>query len=241
VKGLKDDNPRVRRAVVAELGEIKTNDSYKALKTIAEKGDPAYTVEAAALRSIGNLATAQLGGKSKEDKVIKIFKSVLKDRDSWNEMLRSGAIAGLSRMKTSAAALDLILDSTAIGTPQALRLAAIRSLGAIAAGQSSLNLERILERLDELSHESFFLTQVAVVVALGQMETMKAVAILQGLADRTPDGRVRRIAEEAVQRVQKAAGTDKSVKQMREEIDQLKQTNQELLSRLESLEAKAKG
>ena len=57
------------------------------------------------------------------------------------------------------------------------------------------------------------------------METAKAIAILQSLADQTPDGRVRRIAEEAVQKVQKNAGSDKAVKQLRTELDQLKQEN----------------
>jgi aminopeptidase N len=72
------------------------------------------------------------------------------------------------------------------------------------------------------------------------METPRAIGILQALADQTPDGRVRRIAEEAVQKVQKNIGSDKAVKQLREELDQLKKENQELRSRLENLEAKTK-
>ena len=72
------------------------------------------------------------------------------------------------------------------------------------------------------------------------METAKAIAILQSLADQTPDGRDRRIAEEAVQKVQKNAGSDQAVTQLRTELDQLKQENQDLKSRLEGLEAKAK-
>jgi len=71
------------------------------------------------------------------------------------------------------------------------------------------------------------------------MEIARAIAILQSLAEQTPDGRVRRIAEEAVQKVQRNIGSDKAVKQLREEIDQLKQENQELRSRLENLEAKS--
>lgn len=72
-----------------------------------------------------------------------------------------------------------------------------------------------------------------------QMETPRAIGILQTLADQTPDGRVRRIAEEAVQKVQAQVGSDKAMKQLRDELDQLKQDNQELRSRLEMLEAKA--
>lgn len=156
-------------------------------------------------------------------------------------MVRSGAIAGLSQLKTSVAALDLILEYTRLGIPQALRLSAIRALGTISVGLTPVNLERLLERLEELSRETFFLTQVAVVAALGQMETPKAIGILSSLAEQTPDGRVRRMAEEAMQRVQKNAGTDQAVKQLREELDQLKKANQELKSRLENLEAKSSG
>ena len=237
--GLKDVDARVRRATVEALAAVKTADSYKALKPIVEKGDASYYVEAAAIRALGSIAGANLM-EEKEEKILKLIKSVLKERQGWNEVVRSGAIAALSQMKTSEAALDIILDYTELGTPQALRLTDIRGLGAISNGQTNVNLERILNRLKELSRESFFLTQVSVANALGQMETAKAIAILQGLADQTPDGRVRRIAEEAVQKVQKNAGSDQAVKQLRTELDQLKQENQDLKSRLEALEAKAK-
>jgi aminopeptidase N len=72
---------------------------------------------------------------------------------------------------------------------------------------------------------------------LGQMETAKAIPILQVLADRTPDGRVRRVAEEAIAKVQKKIGSDKAIKEIREELDKLKQENLELKNRLTKLEA----
>ena len=240
VAGLKDKNALVRRAVVEALANIKTQNTYKALKPLVEDGDASYYVEAAAARALGGIAAASLDEKPKEDKkVLKLLKSVLEERAGWNEVVRSGAIAGLSQLKTSEAALDLILEYTRLGIPQALRLSAIRALGTISVGLTPVNLERLLERLEELSRETFFLTQVAVVAALGQMETPKAIGILSSLADQTPDGRVRRMAEEAMQRVQKNAGTDQAVKQLREELDQLKKANQELKSRLENLEAKS--
>ncbi|MCY7320384.1 MAG: M1 family metallopeptidase, partial [Phormidesmis sp. CAN_BIN36] len=237
--GLKDPEARVRRATAESLAQIKTPESYEALESVVEKGDASYYVEASALRSLGKVAASGLSDPSQEEKVLTLLKSVLKERQGWNEVVRSGAIGALSHLKTSEAALDLVLEYTAIGVPQPLRLTAIRSLGAISTGQTNVNLERILERLQELSRETFFLTQVSVAVALGQMETTKAIGILQSLADQTPDGRVRRIAEESVQTVQKKAGSDQAVKQLREELDQLKKDNQELKSRLESLEAKA--
>ncbi|PPS42752.1 M1 family metallopeptidase [Chroococcidiopsis sp. TS-821] len=239
VAGLEDDCPLVRRAVVEALADIKTHQSYKAVKPFVENGDPSYYVEASAMKAIGTIAGGTIDTKPKEEKVVKLLKSVLEQRAGWNEVVRSGAIAGLSQMKTAETALDLILEYTKLGVPQALRLSAIRSLGTISTGLNPVNLERVLQQLAELSRESFFLTQVAVVSALGQMETSKAIGILQSLANQTPDGRVRRMAEEAVSRVQSAVGSDQSVKQLREEVDALKQQNQELRSRLENLEAKS--
>jgi aminopeptidase N len=143
-------------------------------------------------------------------------------------------------MKTSEDALNLILKYTAPGIPQALRLTSIRALGTISTGQTPTNIERILQRLEELSNETFFLTQVAVVASLEQMETPKAMAILQSLADQTLDGRVRRRAEEAIQNVQGKIGSEPALKKLREELDKIKKENQELRSRLETLEAKSK-
>jgi aminopeptidase N len=238
-QGLQDENALVRRAVIEALAQIKTKASYKAIKAFVRDGDPSYYVEATAARAIGAIASVSLDEEFKEKKVIKLLNTVLEEKAGWNEVVRSGAISGLSQLKTSSEALDIILQYTKAGVPQALRLAAIRALGSISAGQTPVNVERILERLDGLSLETFFLTQVSVVVALGQMETIKAAAILNSLANQTPDGRVRRMAEEAVQQVQAKAGSVQATKQLREELDQLKKDNQQLKSRLESLEAKS--
>ncbi|MEY3332429.1 MAG: hypothetical protein RLZZ176_729 [Cyanobacteriota bacterium] len=240
IVGLQDPSPFVRRAVISSLSQIKTHHSYKAVKSFVQDGDESYYVEAAACRTIAAIAAANLEDKSHEDKVIKLLKSVLEERAGWNEVVRSGAIAGLAEFKTSEVALNIILEYTKIGIPQPLRLSAIRALGKISTGQTPANIERILDRLAEIARETFFLTQVAVLTALGQMETPKAIGILQSLANQTADGRVRRYAEEEVAKVQNNIGTDKTLRQLREELDQLKQQNQELKSRLENLEAKSK-
>lgn len=240
IPGLKDKNAYVRRSVVEALTQFKTAESYKVVRGLVQKGDASYYVEAAAARVIGAIASSNLEEKPKEDKVLKLLKGVLEEKAGWNEVVRSGAIAGLAEFKTSEAALNLLIEYTKLGVPQPLRLATIRALGKISVGQSPANLERILEKLTELAKESFFLTQVSVAAALGQMETPKAVGILRSLAEQTADGRVRRSAEEEISKVQKNIGSEKTLRQLREDFDQLKQQNQELRSRLENLEAKSK-
>ena len=238
--GLKDDDARVRRAVVESIATFKTDDGYKAIKPLAEKGDPSYYVEAAALRSLGEIATSTLTTKPKEAKIIKLLKSVLKERAGWNEVVRSGAMGALSQMKTSTAALDLILTYTEVGTPQPLRLAAIRALGSISTGQAPDQLQHILDWLSVLVGETFFLTQISVSAALGQMETPKAITLLKTLANQTSDGRVRRMAEESIKKVQAHIKSDQALKSLQEEVQQLQQTNQDLKSRLADLEAQSK-
>ncbi|MEL6261727.1 MAG: M1 family metallopeptidase [Cyanobacteria bacterium J06626_6] len=240
LSALKDKHPKVRRAIATALGDVKTADSYKALKTIVEKGDESYYVEASAVRSLGKIGMAQIDGKSKEKKTLKVIETTLKDRAGWNEVVRSGAITGLSQFKSSEPALDLLMPYTNLGVPQPLRLAAIRALGTISTGQQKPVIDRILERLDALSREDFFLTQVATVSALSQMEVQGAIDILRSLATHSPDGRVKRRADEAARRVQKKVGADQAIADLRQSLDEVQKTNKELKSRLETLEAKAK-
>lgn len=237
VPGLQDKDARVRRAVIEAISNFKTIQAYEIIKECLAKGDASYYTEATAARSLGNMASGNL--KDKEEKVIQLLQQVLQERAGWNEVVRGGAIGGLSQMKTSPAAADIIVDYTKSGVPQPLRLAAIRALGAVSTGQTPDKVEVILEQLEALSRETFFLTQVAVSSALGQMQTPQAINLLNALAEQTPDGRVRRMAEEAVEKVQKNLGSDKAVKELRQEIDQMKQENQELKSRLAKLEATA--
>ena len=240
VEYLSDDNPYVRRAVASSLGKIKTQESFEALKKLSEAGDDSYYVESAAAASIGSIAATMGEDKPDEAEVVELLSNILQSKAGWNEVVRNGAIAGLSELKTSEQALNLILDYTKLGVPQALRLGAIRGLGKISTGQNPVNLERILERLTKLSQETFFLTQVAVASSLGQMENKKAIAILRTLAAQTPDGRVRRYAEEEVDSLVQKTKSDSAVNELRSELEELKKQNQQLKSRLESLEAKSK-
>ena len=239
VAGLQDKDARVRGATVKALAKVKTEESYRAIEPVIKNGDPSYQVEAAAATAIGGIAAALPEESSIQGEAIALLKFVLEQRAGWNEVVRGGAISGLSQLKTSAKALSIIMEYTALGVPSALRLAAISALGPISVGQTPPHLEQILERLSELSGETFYLSQKAVVGALGQMETPKAIAILQTLMEQTPDGRARRSAEEAIVKVQKKVGSDQAVKQLRRELEQLKKQNQELRSRLENLEAKS--
>jgi aminopeptidase N len=117
--GLNDKDARVRRSVVQALSKIKTSQSYDALKQVLQNGDASYYVEATAASALGKMVSATL--KDKEDEVLQLLNNVLRERGGWNEVVRSGAIAGLSQMKSSPVALEVILEYTTPGNPQPLR------------------------------------------------------------------------------------------------------------------------
>ncbi len=236
-KGLEDSDARVRRAAIEALAKEKTEGSLKRIKPFLKKGDPSYYVEATAARCLGELAAA-LGSAYDPSKVIDLLQTTLKEKAGWNEVVRSGAIAGLAQLKDSDRALELVLKYTAPEVPQPLRLSAIRALGTLGKAQTKSKAEQILNRLRLLSREGFFLTQVAVVSALGQIDHPGALGILRSLSEASPDGRVKRLAAEAIERVQTAIGKDEGIKQLREELEQLKKDNRDLKSRLEAIEAK---
>jgi len=242
--GLGDPDPRVRRATVKALATLKIQPSYEVLKALVAKGDPSYLVEADALAALGQFA--DVGRNSSkvpeqplpESEILAILSQALQERSSWNEVVRVGAMRGLSALKTSTAALEIMLNYLELGTPQPLRLAAIRGLGTIASGQPSAQVDRIVTHLENLSRDTFFLTQVAVVTALEKIALPKALSILRSLADHTTDGRVRLLAEEAIVRGQSNLGVEKGMESLRSDLDTLRTENQDLRSRLESLEAR---
>lgn len=241
IQALADPEARVRRAAAKSLGQLKTRASYKALKALVKQGDPSYYVEAAAITALGQVGAAEGAGQARHGKTLQRLEAILAGPPGWNEVVRCGAIAALKSFKSSPQALDLLLTYTVAGTPQPLRLEAIKALGPISTGQSQADQERVLDRLRAIARESFFLTQVAVVAALGTMVTPQAMTLLQSLADQTSDGRVRRQAEEAMQKVQAAIGKDKAVEKLQQQLEELKQTNQRLNSRLADLEARSPG
>ena len=188
------------------------------------------------MRALGTIVSGNLENKQAE--VIEILRQILVEKAGWNEIIRSGAIGGLSKLKTSPEAADLIIEYTHLGIPQPLRLAAIRGLGGVATGQKPEKLEVIFDQFELILRDTFYLTQMAIISGLSQIEKNKAIAILSNLSETTPDGRVKRRADEAISQLREKLGGDEALKELRKEVDKLKEENQDLKSRLAKLEAK---
>jgi aminopeptidase N len=234
-----DPNPHVRRVAIQSLAQKKTREHFDLIHQLLATGDPSYRVEAAAATALGSIAGGSVTQDPKPSEVIPILDHILQTRAGWNEVVRCGALLGLAEMKQSSEALEILLRYTSPATPQPLRLEAIRSLGIYSADRGSdRESERVIERLKELSQDAFFFVQMAVVTALSRLSSRKAIAVLQNIS--TSDGRIRRRVAEAIRQVETKLGSEKAIEALRHELDQIKQSHQELLSRLESIEAEKK-
>jgi ubiquinone biosynthesis protein UbiJ len=81
---------------------------------------------------------------------------------------------------------------------------------------------------------------MAVIHALKQIPRSQAITILQGLEQRALDGRVKRWAAEAILQVQKSLDPSQRVQTLQTELDQLKQEQIKLNSRLASMEGEGR-
>jgi aminopeptidase N len=217
---------RVCKAILTALATDPTAKTFNAVEPFT-KGVPSYFVRAAAARTVG---------KTKHEDAYKVLKKVLEKQDSWNEMVRAAAIDGLAELKDDDKARNLLIAKTALGTPQPLRLAAIRALGRWGEGKDDA---KVLQRLADIAKEGFFLTRLATIASLKSLQSPKALALLHQIASNDPDGRVERTALEAIEGLRASVAQGEEVKKLREAMEELQKNNQELKSRLDILESKS--
>ncbi|BAC90729.1 M1 family aminopeptidase [Gloeobacter violaceus] len=215
---------RARAAAIKALAEDKSPEAFAAIRPGLV--DPSYTVSSEAARAVG---------KAKHADSRALLIQVLASRPSWNDTVGSAALAGLAELKDDPEAIEAILERTRRGTPQALRMAAIRALGS--AGEGGEN-QKILDALAQIAQETQFSTRRAVIAALGSLKSSKALPLLEQIAREDPDGRVRRSALESAESIRSEVGQDKELKKLREAVESLQEENRSLKSRLEVLESR---
>ncbi|MGE5335625.1 MAG: M1 family aminopeptidase [Nitrososphaerota archaeon] len=233
----KVDEPKARRAIVAALGVFHAPEqaalagqAAHTLTALLEKGDPSYFVEAAA-------ATA-LGKTNVSDAYERLLP--LLDRGSWNETIRMGVFAGLGALgdprcvDTMTAWLDLSKPQDArMGAANGLRLLAMTRR--IEGEPQARAVDALIAALDD----PWELVVFAAVGALGAWGDQRAIPALRRLVDRSPDERAVRGARLAIRTLQQGRTAADETRQLRKDLEELRQRNRELTERLEALEAQA--
>jgi aminopeptidase N len=180
------EHPKARRMLIAALGEAKDGAVRTRLKA-SYRGEKSYYAECAALRSLGRSGDASLRAG---------FSDLMK-RDSWNDILRCGALEALTALRPPDI-VEVLKKYTAYGHSHPLRMTAIRGLAAVGAGR-----EDVQRHLIPLIQDPFLLVQLAAVRSLAHIGNERAVPALEKLTKGDLDGRLKRTAEEAIQKIKK--------------------------------------
>ncbi|TMI57459.1 aminopeptidase, partial [Candidatus Bathyarchaeota archaeon] len=159
-----------------------------------------------------------------------VLKAALR-KDSFNEVIRSGVFDGYAELKNPNA-IPIVTDWTRYGKPNLAREAAVRALAKLGDGRSEVG-----DILTSLLDDQWFKVRLEAAVGLGNLLDSKALPALEQLVSKELDGRVKRRARESIRKIQMGREATDEFRQMREDIDKLRDENRLLKERLDRLES----
>ncbi|MDP9017937.1 MAG: HEAT repeat domain-containing protein, partial [Candidatus Eremiobacteraeota bacterium] len=226
IKHVKHTHPKVRRAIVAALGQFRQTTAADALIPSAQS-DASYFVQAAALHALG---------KTRDPRALNILKPMLQVK-TWNGVIESGAAHGLGEL-ADAAAIPLLIAATVSGREEALRRA---SLGALARAGELLEESRttVVDAIAARLGDPMFLVQLAAIGAAEHLGDRRFLDALDRLSQSAFDGRVRRDATEAAIRIREGQRVPTQVTGLRSDVDTLREDHRKLQAKIEELSARS--
>ncbi|MBI3726085.1 HEAT repeat domain-containing protein [bacterium] len=218
---------KVRRAIVKALGEFLRDEAAASAVLSVLEGDRTWLVEAEAAKSLGRI---------RSERSLALLEKTLERRESWNDVIRQGAIDGLAALRDPRA-LPVVSRWTAYGKDTATRAAAARALGSLADTGGETTRKDALDRLSELTRDKELRVKIAAVAGLETTGDSRALSPLDVASSRDSDGRVRRLARESAARLREGTEGGARVLKLREDLDQSREDARKVKDRLERLEA----
>jgi len=213
-------HPRVRRSIVDALGNFRGDSEVaKVLLSIAKDDKESDYVRYAALVSLGKLRIRDLEGE--------LMKAL--EYGGFNFILTQGAVRGLGELGTDDA-FKVVLNYTEPDKPTLVRAAAVMALSGFIDRREALN------RLIELARDEQFRVRYAVVAVADEVKHPALLPMLDGLASRDPDGRVRRLAREVAKRIRDQLERGVEYQRLREELEQVREEHRRLMEEVGRLE-----
>ncbi len=219
-RNLKTDHPKVRRAVVAALGNFRTSEAARALTPVAKK-DASYLVESEAARALG---------RTRQPAALKPLLGLV-DRTSWADVTRAGVLDGLGALRDEAA-VEAVMTRTRYGIPTRGRRAAIAALAQLSDKRA------VREHLELMLDDPDPYLRIDVVRAVQTLGDPKSRRALSRQLERELDGRVARRIREALRDMGDAPAKER--KRLNDELENVKSELGELKVRLARLEGPGK-
>lgn len=226
-------HPKVRRAVVAALGEFEDDASVSgALAAKLQAGAASYFVEAECARSLG-----KVGGEAAWDTLVTALAT-----ESWRDTVRTGVIDGLASHEDPRA-VAIFVEHTQRGRSAAERRAAISALGQLGrllpAGplpEGEATRTSVREHLEAILADPEYRVRRQAVRALETLGDPAATAALEDVARNDVDGRLRTEAKDAAGSLTDARPFHQERRKLRHDLDRTREEAKELRKRLDAME-----
>ncbi len=232
---------RVRATIASTLGKFQVPQqaelaarSAQALGTLLEQGDISYSVESAAASALGQTRTA-----GAVDLLAKCI-----ERPSWMAFVQRGVFRGLAATGEDRV-VDIIssyLDDE--NRPLLLRFTAaigMRTLGQERYRYSEEARQRAVTVLSQaLEHDHWEPIRAISAAALMFLGEKRAIDVLERVASHELETRAQREMRLAAQSLRTGDKTDEQLKQLRKDLDEMREENRKLREQLSSLEARIK-
>jgi aminopeptidase N len=225
------ENPRVRRAVAAALGDFVITHApgnqraAEMLEAWLVGGDASCFVESAAALALG---------RTRSPRAIAVLPGVL-SRSAFQDTIRARAIEGLGATGDEAA-LPLVEAAFAASASIYSRRAAVAALARLADG--TLHMRRARERIEGWLCDPDFRVRGEAAAALALLADARAVPAIEVALHAELDGRAKRRMREAISELRERGKPEEKLRKLSEEVERLSGESTRLRERIEGLEGK---
>jgi aminopeptidase N len=232
---------RVRAAVARGLGNFQAPQqaelagrSAQALGALLEQGDISYNVEAAAAEALGK--TRAPGAVDQLAKLI--------DRPTWMSYVQRGVFRGLGMSGDNRAVEIMAPYLEDANRPLMLRFAAAIGMNGLAENRplydEAARQRAVTALLAAIEHDPWAPVRSASAMALKTFGEKRAIGVLEQAGARDVDSRVQRTMLAAAHALRSGNTADEQLKQLRGDLDELREENRKLKEQVGSLEARTR-
>ncbi len=232
---------RVRTAIVSTLGRFQVPQqtelagrAAQALRDLLEKGDVSYRVEASAAAALGRTRT-----EGSVDSLVKLL-----ERPTWMDFVQRGVFRGLAATGEDRV-VDILAAYLGDGAKRpTLRQGAAGGMVALANNRylySEEARQRAVTALcNALEHDSWSPVRTISASALMSLGEKRAIDVLERVASHETESFAQRNMRVAAHVLRSGDKSDEQLKQLRSDLDQVREENRKLKEQLGAIEARLK-
>jgi aminopeptidase N len=220
---------KVRTAAARALGAWRGDDEVgRALAAVIQK-DRSYYAAGAAAASLGRIRARNAATELKK----------ALQRESQRETIRISALTGLAALQDERQ-LPVILETARPGLHERVRSAALARAADLAVNLPAEQRRPVREAAEDALHDALYFVRRGAIESLRRLGDAGAIDALRALEERDVEGAVRHEARVAIEDLRAGRGREDALQNLRDEVEKLRKSGDEMKARLEKLEPAGK-